>query len=180
VRTTFVIIRRPLMQQTAQVVSGQRDHEVQILPPQRADELLTEGIRQGTLRRRFQDPQSEMAHTLVKRLGIDAVLVMNQEAVAKVRRHRVTQLVEGPRQSDMGRRIDVQYPVWGDVRMGLPTQKTCSTASPLCMISSSSPFLLSGGSSVSACPYHSAEGCTPRQNRYWWRISAKSQYLRYG
>ena len=99
--------RRPLVQQTSQVVLGQRDHEIQIFPPQRADAPLAEGIRQGTLRRRFQDPQSEMAHTLVKRLGIDAVSVMNQEAVAKVRRHRVTQLLEGPRQSEMGRRIDV-------------------------------------------------------------------------
>ena len=54
-----------------------------------------------------------MAHTLIKRLGIAAVSVMNQEAVAKVRWHRVTQLVEGPRQNEMGCRIDVQDPAGG-------------------------------------------------------------------
>jgi hypothetical protein len=72
-------MRRPLVQQTWQVVFAQRDHEFQIFPPQRADEPLAEGIYQETLRQRFQDPPPDMAHALVQRLGRDAVSVMNQE-----------------------------------------------------------------------------------------------------
>jgi hypothetical protein len=44
----------------------------------------------------------------------------------------------------------------GDARMSLPTQKTCSTAGPLCIIHSPKRDLLGRGSFVSACPYHSA------------------------
>ena len=56
----------------AQVVLSQGDHEVQALPPQRADEPLAQGIGLRALRRRFEDPQPQMAHALVELLGEDA------------------------------------------------------------------------------------------------------------
>ena len=45
----------PIVEQHAQVVLSQRDHEIQALPPQRADEPLTQGVGLRTLWRRFHD-----------------------------------------------------------------------------------------------------------------------------
>jgi hypothetical protein len=66
VRTTFVIVRRPLVQQTSQVVFGQRDHKIQAFPPQRADEPLAEGIRLGALGWCLEHPETQVAQVLVE------------------------------------------------------------------------------------------------------------------
>ena len=54
-RTASVIMLHPLLEQTSEVVLGERDHEVQALPPQRAQEPLTQGIRLGTVHWGLED-----------------------------------------------------------------------------------------------------------------------------
>ena len=50
VGTTGVIVLTPFVQETPQVMRGDRDHEVQAFPTQRAQEALTQGIGLGGLR----------------------------------------------------------------------------------------------------------------------------------
>jgi hypothetical protein len=78
------------------VVFRQGDHKVHTLPPQRAQEPLTEGIGLGTPRRCFQDPETQVPHLLIELLGEDAVPVMDQEAVAVVSWDRFAQLLHRP------------------------------------------------------------------------------------
>src|SRR5712691_7392069 len=63
------------------------------------------GIRLGTLWRRFQDLQSQVAYALIKLLGENAVAVMNQEAVGMVSGNRFAQLLEDPRRGRIRRDI---------------------------------------------------------------------------
>ncbi len=67
------------------MVCAQWNHKVHAFLPQRADKSLAEGIRLGTLRWRFQDPQSHVAYVLVELMRENAVAVMDQEAVGVVR-----------------------------------------------------------------------------------------------
>src|SRR5262245_10076030 len=87
-RTSLVVMLHPHFQHMSQMVFCQGYHEIQAFPPQRAHEPLTEGIRLGTLRRRFQDPQPQVSHVLVKLLEEDTVSVMDREPIAMVGRNR--------------------------------------------------------------------------------------------
>jgi hypothetical protein len=64
--TAFVVVCSPLVQQTLQVVFGERDQKVQALPPQHAQQALAEGIRLGAAHRGFEHPQPQVAHLLVE------------------------------------------------------------------------------------------------------------------
>ena len=87
------------------MVFGQWNHKVQAFLPQRADEPLAEGICLGALRRRFQDPQSQVTYALIKLLGENAVAVMEQETVGMVSGNCFAQLLQGPRRCRMRRDI---------------------------------------------------------------------------
>jgi hypothetical protein len=78
------------------MVLSQRDQKVQAFPPQRAQEPLAEGIRLGTLRRGFEDPQSQVAYVLVDRLRKDGIAVVDQETIIMVWGNRVAQLLQRP------------------------------------------------------------------------------------
>jgi hypothetical protein len=90
------------------VVCRQWDQIIQAFPPKRAQEPLAQGIRLGTLRGRFQDPQSQVAYVLVELMRENAVVVMDQKAVGVVRWDRVAQLLQGPQRRGVRRHIDVQ------------------------------------------------------------------------
>ena len=64
------------------MVLGQRNHEVQALPPQRAQEPLTQGIRLATAHWGLEDPQPQVPHLLIQPLREDAVPVVDQETEA--------------------------------------------------------------------------------------------------
>jgi hypothetical protein len=96
------------VQETPQVVLGERDHEVQAFPPQRAQEPLAERVGLRTPHRCFQDPEPQVPHLLIQRLGEDAVSVMDEEAVAVVNRDGFTQLLKGPCRGGMRGHIDVE------------------------------------------------------------------------
>lgn len=98
----------PLVQDLSQRVSRQQNPGVQALPPQRAQQPLTQGIGPGTSERGFEDPQPQMAHTLVETLGENTVPVMEQKPVVIVRRDRCTQLLLCPWRAGMRRHVDVQ------------------------------------------------------------------------
>ena len=53
----------PLVQETPQVVPGQRDQKVQAFPPQRAQQPLAERIGLGAPHWSFEHPEPQMAHT---------------------------------------------------------------------------------------------------------------------
>ena len=48
------------------MVFRQGDDEVQAFSPQRTEQPLAEGIRLGTLWRRFQYPESQVLYTLIE------------------------------------------------------------------------------------------------------------------
>jgi len=81
-RTTFVIRVDPLLQETSQVMLGERNHEVHTLALQRAQQALAEGIGLGSPGRCFQDTQPHVAHTPVEVLCEDCIPVMDEEVVA--------------------------------------------------------------------------------------------------
>ena len=56
------------MKQMPQVVLCEGNHEVETLAPQRADEPFAQSIGLGTLWRRFQDAQTQVAYALIKLL----------------------------------------------------------------------------------------------------------------
>ena len=61
-----MIMPDPCVQQTSQVVLAEGNQEVQALPPQRAQEPLTQGIGLGTPHRCFQDPATQVPHLLIE------------------------------------------------------------------------------------------------------------------
>ena len=69
-RAACIVMVYPRVQEVVQVMFGQRDHEIEAFPPQRADEPLAEGIRLGTPRRCFEDLQPQVVYMPVKRLGV--------------------------------------------------------------------------------------------------------------
>ena len=70
------------------MVLGQRDQKVQAFPPQRPQEPLTQGIGLRASHRGFEDPQPQVAHTLVELLGENTVPVMDEKAIGMVGRDR--------------------------------------------------------------------------------------------
>ena len=66
VRTAGIVMWYPGVEQASQVVFCQRDKAIEALPPQRANKPLAEGVRLGTLRRRFQDPEPQVLYTLIE------------------------------------------------------------------------------------------------------------------
>ena len=90
------------------MVLGEQDQEVQTLPPECPQEPLTEGIRLGTPWWRFEDPQPQVAHRLVKRLGEDRITVMDQKAVEVLGRHCFAELLQRPWGCGICRHIHVE------------------------------------------------------------------------
>jgi len=76
-------MRYPLREDVPQVVFRQWNHEVQALPPQRAQQPLTQGIGLGASHRGFEDPQPQVAHILVEMLGENTVLSQSSILGAK-------------------------------------------------------------------------------------------------
>ena len=77
------------------MVLGERDQKVQTFPFERAQEPLTEGVGLGTPHG-VLDPQPQVAHTLVERLGEDRITVMDQKAVGVFGRNRFAELLHRP------------------------------------------------------------------------------------
>ena len=75
------------------MVCRQRDHKVQVFPPQCADEPLAEGIGLGTLRWCFEDSQAQATDMLVKLRGENAVPIMQKETVGVIRWDGFAQLL---------------------------------------------------------------------------------------
>jgi hypothetical protein len=69
------------MEEAAQVVLSQRDQKVQTFTPEHTQEPLTEGIRLGTSHGGFENPQPQMAYTLVEFSREDRIVVMDEEAI---------------------------------------------------------------------------------------------------
>ena len=65
-RAARIVMLHPCLQNAAQVVLGQRNHEVQAFAPQRAQEPFAKGIRLGSPHRGFEHSQPQMTYTLVK------------------------------------------------------------------------------------------------------------------
>jgi hypothetical protein len=103
----------PLVQDAAQVAFCQRNHQVQALPPQCAQEPLTKAIGFGTPHGYFQHPEPEVAHALVEVVREDAVAVMDEELVPMVSRHRFAELLYGPLGCGMHRHMAMQNPTRG-------------------------------------------------------------------
>ena len=76
------VVIRSNYQDASRVIFYQRDHEVQALPPQRAQQPLADGIRLGDSQRGFEQPQPQVAHRLIERRREGAIAIMEQEAVA--------------------------------------------------------------------------------------------------
>jgi hypothetical protein len=77
-----------VLQDRAQVVLGESDKKVQALPPERAQESLTQGIGLGTPHGGFEDPQPQILHMLVKLAREDTIAVMDEKAIGMVSRNR--------------------------------------------------------------------------------------------
>jgi hypothetical protein len=92
-RTAVIIMLDPFGYDTSQVVFRQGDHQVHTLPPQRAQEVLTERIGLGTPRRCFQDSETQVPHLLIELLREDAVPVMDQETAGMVSWDRFAKLL---------------------------------------------------------------------------------------
>src|SRR6267142_6490908 len=103
-----VVMAHPCVQDMAQVVRAQRDQNVQALPPERAQEPFTQGIRLGTAHRCFQDPETQMPHLLIELLGEHAVAVMDQETVAVINRDGFAKLLDRPLGRGVRRHIGMQ------------------------------------------------------------------------
>ncbi len=67
-RTTGVVVHHPLVQETAQVVLGERNDEIQAFSPECPQQPFTQGIGLGTVGWCFQYPQPQMANPLVQSL----------------------------------------------------------------------------------------------------------------
>ena len=80
-RATFIIMVDPLLEETSQVVLGERNHEVHTLTAQRTQQALAQRIRLGTPWWGFQDPQPQVAYMPVKLLGEDSIAVVDQETI---------------------------------------------------------------------------------------------------
>src|SRR6266568_627741 len=96
-----------------EMVCRQRYHKVQAFPPECAQQPLTHRIRLGTLRWRLQHAQAQVAYAPVQGLGENAVAVMDEEAVAVIRRYRFAQLLEGPLRRGMRRDVDMEQSATG-------------------------------------------------------------------
>jgi hypothetical protein len=108
VGTASIIVCGPRVQQTSQVVFGQRDDEIQAFPPQRTDEPLAEGIRLRTLGWGFQHPKSQVAYAVVRQCREDRVSVVDKETIGVVRWNRFTQLLQRPVRGGMRCYTDVE------------------------------------------------------------------------
>ena len=86
----------PFRQKPSQVVFRQGDHEIHAFLPERAQQPLTQCVGLGTLGRRFENLEPQMADVLVELRGENAVAVMQQEVVAVVRWYGFAQLLERP------------------------------------------------------------------------------------
>ena len=113
VRAAGIVMRHPGVQQASQVVFCERDHEIQALPPQRADESFAEGIGLRTLGWGFEHREPQMADAVVELGREDAIAVMHEEAIAMVHWDRLTQLLERPVGRGMGRHIAVEHTARG-------------------------------------------------------------------
>ena len=65
-RAAMVIMWSPYCEQPSHMVFRQGDDEVEAFSPQRTEQPLAEGVRLGTLWRRFQDPESQVLYTLIE------------------------------------------------------------------------------------------------------------------
>ena len=60
---------------------GERDHPVQALAPNRADDPLADRVGRGSSGWRLQHGQTESADGLVQMLGKDAIAIMEEVSV---------------------------------------------------------------------------------------------------
>src|SRR5919204_2440124 len=108
-----MVMAHPLVKDAAQVAFCQRNHQVQALPPQCAQESLTKAIGFGTPHWSFQHPEPEVAHGLVEVVREDPVAVMDEELVPMVSRHRFAELLYCPLGRGMHRHVAMQNPTRG-------------------------------------------------------------------
>src|SRR4029434_140806 len=90
------------------MVCCERNEKIQALASQRPKDPFTDRVGLRSPGRRFQHAQAQVVYVPIEGLGEDAVAVMDEEAVAMIRRYRVAQLLQGPLRCGMCRDIDMQ------------------------------------------------------------------------
>ena len=92
------------------MVFRQRDEEVKAFSAERTDDPFTEAVSLGTSRWRFEYTQPHVCNGSVELGRENAITVMDEKTVARVRGDGFSQLLECPRCSGVGCHIAVHNP----------------------------------------------------------------------
>jgi hypothetical protein len=105
-RPRLVVMAPPNAKNPPQMRLPERNEEVQTLSAQRAEESLTIRVRQGRLDWRAKDPDTHGRHGRLEPRRLDAVPIVEDEAVPVWLRQDLPELLEGPRGGWVGGSID--------------------------------------------------------------------------
>src|SRR5215813_11201751 len=111
--TIRVVKMNPCHHEVTEMILCQWDHQVQTLASQRPDEALTDRIRYGCPHWCLEDCEAQMTNALVESVRENAITVMDEEAIAVIRRYRFAQLLQGPLCRGMRRDVGMEQAAVG-------------------------------------------------------------------
>src|SRR2546425_12315185 len=76
-----IVVSDPLPKHTSHEALVQRNHEIQTLTPDRADQSLAERVRLRRPHRRLEDRQPHRRDRAIDALGVDAVVVVKDKSI---------------------------------------------------------------------------------------------------
>ena len=91
-----IVVSDPLPKQTPHVALIQRNHEIQTLSADRADQAFAESVRLRRPHRRLEDRQPHRRDRPIDTLGVNAVVVMDDISMRLIARHDHAELLARP------------------------------------------------------------------------------------
>jgi len=107
-------MRDPLPKDAAEVPLVYRNHPVQALAPNRANHPFAERVRLRRPQRRPENPQTHGRDGSIDAVGIDAVVIVDQESMRRVARDQHSELLCRPIRRGMFGHIPVPDPAGAD------------------------------------------------------------------
>src|SRR5438105_14051990 len=89
-------MNNPQFEDLTDMVLIERNHEIKALSARATDQALTKCIRLRTPVRRPQDSQTQRSKGGIQFTGIDAVAIVNNELVAFIAHHTLSELLRCP------------------------------------------------------------------------------------
>ena len=113
--TTSIVVGHPFTKGAPEMGLVHRDQPIETLPTYRADQSLAERVRLRRPRGRLQHMPSHRADRLIDRRRIDAVPIVEDEPVGRLRGDDRAELLDRPRRRRMRGDVPVQDPTRADL-----------------------------------------------------------------